>query len=431
VAQDEEPDLTRLDRSEGVPDHRVPAGIAREIAGEGGLVTFARFMDLALTHPTDGYYRQVDRLLGPQGHFSTAPRLSPAFGRAVARLVGDLVEASLSDDLGRGGGRVPETSADHATSPSLGISSDSGARPAVIELGGGEADLAAEMLAAWEVDRPVLRGSSSYRIVEIGEGLRERQRTRLADLAQRGWRIGWAESLAEAAVGTDPVVVVGNEFLDALPVHLIDVRGEETREAYVELEGGSRGVPRERWGRVSPEAEQELVFLFGTAGAGGLRCVASGGVIELRPSAGDLVREVTGIMPRGCLLTIDYGEYRAQGRTVRGYFRHEAVDGPYARIGRQDLTADVDFRALDLHGREAGFEVVLYATVADMLRADGGEARLLMLRERASGRSSLGGAGAETSDQTLDADREATVLEALLDREGLGGAFKLMLQVRE
>jgi SAM-dependent MidA family methyltransferase len=110
-----------------------------------------------------------------------------------------------------------------------------------------------------------------------------------------------------------------------------------------------------------------------------------------------------------------------RGRTLRGYFRHQRVFDPYVRIGRQDLTADVDFSALDLHGRQVGFETVLFTSVAALLCADGGEDRLRRLHTTAGG----------TSSRALTADREATVLEALLDDEGIGGTFKVMLQVKE
>jgi SAM-dependent MidA family methyltransferase len=81
------------------------------------------------------------------------------------------------------------------------------------------------------------------------------------------------------------------------------------------------------------------------------------------------------------------------------------------------LTADVDFRALDMHGTALGFETVLYVTVAEFLRGAGAEVELDRARKAAS--------------TSLDIDREATVLAALLDPEDVGGRFKVMLQVRE
>ena len=55
----------------------------------------------------------------------------------------------------------------------------------------------------------------------------------------------------------------------------------------------------------------------------------------------------------------------------RGYFKHQLVVDILARPGRQDLTADVDFAALDLHGRREGFETVLFTTLAAFLSGGG------------------------------------------------------------
>jgi SAM-dependent MidA family methyltransferase len=419
------------DRSAGAPS--VPAGIAREIEAEGGRVTFARFMELALTHPTDGYYRRVGGrggpLLGRRGHFSTAPHLSPSFRRAVCRLVTDLVDASLV--------AAPAIAAPVSGGPQTGAPSEARACAcppmAIIELGGGEGDLAGAVLGGWGENRLDLRERVVYSIVEIGEGLRNLQRKAVARALAQGWEVRWADDLAGAAAATRPAVMVGNEFVDALPVHIVDVRGPRPLEAWVGVDQGG-GIAGEVWDDLSPEAGAELGLLFAGADRERLQSLSRDGIIELRPAIGSFMRQVAAIMPECCLLTIDYGGWPSgvetetgcwcrpsgepsYGRTVRGYFRHQPVSDPYARVGRQDLTADVDFRALDLHGRGIGFETVLYTSVAALLLADGGEEELRALRASAGG--------------SLEADREASILEALLDDEGLGGAFKVMLQVRE
>ena len=409
----------------------VPAGIAREIAVEGGRVTFARFMELALTHPTEGYYSRADALLGPRGDFSTAPCLSPEFNEAVGRLLEELVTAAAA-------------SAEDDRSKEL------------IELGGGAGDLARAVLRRWQREQPDLRERVVYTIVEVGERLRARQRRALAPLIEVGWRVAWAPTLEAGVAAAGRTVVIGNEFIDALPVHLVDVRGKQPLEAWVEIgPAGGPGKatgPRESWGAPSAEAEAELRTVFGTREAAALRPLSRDGFIEIRPSVGALLGRLAAGSRSCCLVTIDYGGWfggrrgreggaanamgtgsratvgaagggrrertpaRLYGRTLRGYFRHRLVTDLYVRVGRQDLTADVDFRALDLHGRRAGFETVLYTTVADMLRGDSAEDKLHALQHRARG--------------SLGADRRATVLEGLLDDEGLGGAFRLMLQVR-
>jgi SAM-dependent MidA family methyltransferase len=430
-------------------------GIAGAIAAEGGRVTFARFMELALTHPTLGYYSRVERLLRAGGDFSTAPALSPFFSRTLARLATELVDAALAEAAASG--------ADAAAPGGPLATMVLADRPSVVELGGGEGHLAAAILAFWQSERPEWRDKVAYRIVEVGASLRERQAAAVAGPVAAGWEVGWGLDLEEACAGTRPVVMVGNEFLDTLPVHLLDVSGDEAREAYVVVAGpgsartGGPAAPPgdlvQTWDVVSGEAAAEVELLFGTLDPRHLRALTEDGVLEVFPALGGFLRRVAGLMPSGSLVSVDYGEWfpglsgevvpglsgdpalggaaPAMGcglgarplrrRTIRGYFKHQLVADPLARPGRQDLTADVDFSALDLHGRREGFETVVFATLAAFLRGGGAEDELRALRAGT----------AETASDTLEADRQATVLESLLDEEDLGAAFKVMVQVRE
>jgi SAM-dependent MidA family methyltransferase len=86
-------------------------------------------------------------------------------------------------------------------------------------------------------------------------------------------------------------------------------------------------------------------------------------------------------------------------------------------VGRQDLTADVDFRALALHGAQAGFDCLVYTSLAAFLRGMGAGEELDHLRAQAA--------------RSLDRDMEASALEALMVPGGLGESFKVMVQVRE
>lgn len=113
-----------------------------------------------------------------------------------------------------------------------------------------------------------------------------------------------------------------------------------------------------------------------------------------------------------------------RGRTVRGHFKHQPVHDVLARAGSQDLTADVDFYAVDLHGRQEGFETVVFATLSAFLRGGGAEEELQGLLAGTAPFSGIAG-------DPLEADRQAAVLRSLLDERDLGSAFKLMVQVRE
>jgi SAM-dependent MidA family methyltransferase len=264
------------------------------------------------------------------------------------------------------------------------------------------------------------------------------------------------------------VVILGNEFIDALPVHLVDLRGEQIGEIWVSSNGGLV----EEWGELSAAAARELAFLLGgedssefpdeydSEDLASLRALTVDGIIELRPAVAGLMSDIAAVMPAGSLVSIDYGEWYGEGReaeeesagsqppaapgaaapprrsldpsrttrspllrgrTVRGYFRHQMTRDPLTRIGRQDLTADVDFSALDRHGSAAGFETVVFTNLARLLAGGGGAQELAVLR---------GPCGAAHPD-VLEMERQAGVLAALLDEEDLGGSFKVMIQVRE
>ena len=406
-------------RGGDAPRFPVASSIAGCVEAEGGEVTFARFMEFALTHPTLGYYSRADRLLRHGGDFSTAPALSPFFNTTLARLLTELVEASLTATEGGDGSEGPVPG---------------GGKPSVVELGGGEGHLAEGVLRHWDEERPDLRERVAYRIVEIGGRLRQRQAVAVAELRAAGWDVAWGPDPERASAGTRPVVMFGNEFLDALPAHVVLVADGVLREEYVKA--GPRGL-EQTWGEPSPAAADEIRLLFGTTDPQGLADLTDDGNIEVVPALGGMLEHVSAAMPSGSLVTVDYGEWfpgipnpgeswgpvgRARRRrTVRGYFKHQTVLDPLARAGSQDLTADVDFAALDLHGREAGFETVLFTTLAAFLRAGGAEQEL----------QSLGcGCILAAAADPLESDRQATVLKSLLDEQGLGGAFKLMVQVR-
>jgi SAM-dependent MidA family methyltransferase len=270
--------------------------------------------------------------------------------------------------------------------------------------------------------------------VEVGAGLRERQAAALDELSAAGWDVGWGVNLDSACVGVRSVVVVGNEFLDSLPVHLVQAGQAALREVYVT--NGPSGLGQ-TWGDLSDEAAAEIERLFGTLDPLRLRGLGDDGFLEVRPGVGGLMRQVARVMPSGSLVNIDYGEWfpplpaccqlqgaeRAsrRGRTIRGYFKGQMVMDPLKRAGGQDLTADVDFSAVDLHGRREGFEMVLFTSLAAFLRAGGAEQEVHHLHTRA----------ADAQADLLEADRQATVLANLLDQQDLGGIFKVMVQTKE
>ena len=158
------------------------AEIRREIELAGGWIDFARYMELALYTPGLGYYAAGATKLGGAGDFVTAPELSSLFSQTLARQVAQLL-AQPSDE--------------------------------VIELGAGSGRMARDLLLA--LDNLELL-PSQYSIVEISAELRARQQETmlvLPDALRR--RVRWLDALPPRITG----LVLANEVLDALPVHVV------------------------------------------------------------------------------------------------------------------------------------------------------------------------------------------------------------------
>ncbi|MDR0440259.1 MAG: SAM-dependent methyltransferase, partial [Candidatus Accumulibacter sp.] len=166
--------------------------IREEISNADGWIGFDRFMEMALYTPRLGYYSGGAHKFGAAGDFVTAPELTPIFAQTLAAQAQPILAASA---------------------------------PYIIEVGAGSGRLAADLLL--ELER---RGClpERYRILDLSGELRERQRATLAECAPHLLsRVGWLDRLPERFSG----LVLANELLDAMPVHLVRWGGEESPDA--------------------------------------------------------------------------------------------------------------------------------------------------------------------------------------------------------
>lgn len=381
----------------------VPPSIAAVIAAEGGRVPFSRFMELALLDPEAGYYRRGGGQVGRAGDFVTVPSRVPLFNTAMAALLADVVDALADEtDGGRSGKGCVH----------------------VIEIGGGRGEMSAGILEAWQRTRPDLASYVTWTMVEPGPTLSDMQWDAVRGAVRAGWRVGRQSDRVYLPAG--PRVIVTNELIDALPVHIVDVSGDDLWERGVELDATGT-VLKEVHLPPRPETCRELEFLFGTVEASRLRGYTQDGTIELRPAAEVFLASVASGESSACVVTVDYGGWpvrpgfpdgdEAYRRTVRAYLRHERRQELLRYVGRQDLTADVDFGALAAHGRSVGLECLLYTPLASLLAAAGGGHEVERIRQAGS--------------PSLEDDIMASWLECLLDPADLGGLFKVMVQVRE
>src|SRR5476649_1438486 len=174
--------------------HALQHLIAADIERHSGAISFSRFMELALYSPDLGYYSGGAAKLGKDGDFTTAPELTPLFGAALAQLAAAIIAQSA---------------------------------PQILEFGAGTGKLAFDILSEMAVAGVAIE---RYFIVELSGELRARQQEKLRDFPN----VRWLDEFQDAFDG----VVVGNEVLDAMPVHLVTKHPQGWQELQVTVRDG-------------------------------------------------------------------------------------------------------------------------------------------------------------------------------------------------
>ena len=321
-------------------------------------------MAMALYDPEGGYYSRRNPI-GAQGDFITAPEISQVFGELIG-----LWCAVVWDQLGR---------------------SD----PVVLaELGPGRGVLMNDLLRA-AATVPDFRHALRLYLIETSAVLRADQEARLAQFDPT-----WVPRLEDLPEG--PLLLVANEFLDALPIRQFVRRGVYWSERLVTLSGeDSFTFVEAPPSPVSALLAPEVLRLSAEEGA----------VIEICPVALALAAALGARFSRqpGAALFVDYGYFpSAPGDTLRGLSRHRAVPALEAP-GTADLSAHVDFAAFAETARACGAETHGPLAQGRFLAGLGARERAATLRARA------------TTSQRRAIDRG---VERLLDPGDMGTLFK-------
>ena len=302
------------------------ARIGEAIATEGGWIPFARFMELVLYAPGLGYYSGGAHKFGAAGDFVTAPEMTPAFAQTLATQALQVMNES---------------------------------RPHILEVGAGSGRLAADLLAEL-AQRESL--PERYAILELSGELRERQRQTLAATVPALLpRVEWLDRLPERFDG----LVLANELLDAMPVHLVRWLPDGIVERGVAC-GGQGFIWADRPAAGALRARAESLAAEGVPQDDYLS--------EIGLAAAAWTASWGTILGRGALLLIDYGFPRREfyhpqrsAGTVMCHYRHHSHPDPFYLPGLQDITAHVDFTAIAEAGTEAGLDFLGYTTQAQFL----------------------------------------------------------------
>lgn len=302
------------------------AYIRDEIKTNGGNISFARFMQLALYHPEWGYYCRENVAIGKEGDFTTAPHLSPLFAHCFAR-------AAMT------------------VFPHLD-------KKNVLEIGAGQGQFAYDFLAALK-EKDTL--PDYYFIYEISKSLREKQQEflKLAD-PDIFSRMVWLDKLPTHFSG----LIIANEVLDALPVHCFRIDNDLVKERRVAYENDFV------WQLDEPTKElKNAVELIQHECA-----LYNGYESEINLGLDAFIETLAVSLSQGIILFADYGygrrEYyhpqRAQG-TLTCFFQHTRHPNPLLHPGQQDITAHVDFSALAESAAAHGLNLDGFTTQAAFL----------------------------------------------------------------
>ena len=312
----------------------------RTMIAERGPITVEQYMQLALAHPDLGYYMNRDPF-GATGDFTTAPEISQMFGELIG-----LWTAEVWSSMG---------------SPSP---------VRLVELGPGRGTLMSDALRAARIV-PAFRSALDVRLVETSPALAAMQHELLVD---SGAAVSWAQTLKEVPDG--PAIVIGNEFLDALPVRQFVRVNSQWRERTVRVNG-----------------EGALVFDVADKPEPYIRASAANSeVLEVNPSGHRLMFELGSriVKQGGAALLIDYG--RAEpgfGDTLQALRRHEKVD-PLACPGEADLTVHADFPAVLAAAAAQGAETAILTQAGFLARMGLGARCEALVRARPDRAATLG-----------------------------------------
>jgi SAM-dependent MidA family methyltransferase len=306
--------------------HALHTLIADDILRHDDWISFARYMELALYAPDIGYYTGGAAKLGKEGDFTTAPEMTPLFGKTLAQVAAQLMTQTV---------------------------------PQILEFGAGTGKLAVDILTELATAGVT---AASYFIVELSGEMRARQEHALRDFPQ----VVWLDRLPEAFSG----VVIGNEVLDALPVHLVT----KTDRGWME-----RGVGL---------ADRQLVYCDRACDPALVQQIVHadtlpiGYLTEVHPVAAGFMHSLAEMLcagyrdsgQGGAALLIDYGfpghEYYLDQRlegTLMCHYRHHAHPDPFYLPGLQDITAHVDFTAIARAALDGGLELLTYTGQAAFL----------------------------------------------------------------
>lgn len=275
------------------------------------LISYAEFMELALYHPTKGYYMRDQVKIGKSGDFITTSNVSDIFGTIFSKwFLKQVINNSIT--------------------------------PAVCEIGAGNGRFAKAFLDTWNAETNI---PLSYYIVETSPFHRQLQRE-LLPINQQVFQI---EQFSDIKPFNG--LVFSNELFDALPVNVIEMKNGELYEVMIGSDG--KDLIEQRVPLSNLEIQSYLVDQ-------GITLVENQRM-EIPLQMETVLKAFTETLESGLIATIDYGytkqEWKDPARksgSLRGYYKHQMITNVLLNPGEMDITSHVHFDGLIEKGEELG-----------------------------------------------------------------------------
>ena len=277
------------------------------------MISYAEYMELALYHPTEGYYIKSRQKIGKGGDFYTSSNISYIFGK----LIGKWFAKNISRlDL----------------------------PPVICEIGAGNGRFARAFILGWN---ELSDAALTYCIVEESPYHRELQSKELSGL--ENVQVTYAPSFE--ASGVSEGFVFSNELFDAFPVHVVEKREGLVQEVFIACEQDrliEKLVPVRDEQIVAFLQEQSLVLEEGQR-------------IEVPLAMEPFLKSISDHLIKGMMITVDYGYTNEQWMepsrrkgSLRGYYQHQMHHDVLHMPGEMDITSHVHFDALITQGEKHG-----------------------------------------------------------------------------
>ena len=349
-------------------------------------ITFAEYMNLVLYHPQYGYYSSGIVEIGSTGDFFTSSSLGEDFGQLLASQWWDMWQTMNCP--------VPFS---------------------IVEMGGGNGRTAYDILKYLQTFYPDFSQAVEYILIEESPELFRVQQEALKSL--KGINITW-KTWQEIPDNSIIGCFFSNELVDAFPVHLVGIKNNKLQEIYLTKE---EEKIIETHGEISTPKLQNYFNLVEIDLL--TKDYPEDYRTEVNLAALDWLSTVSNKLQKGYIFTIDYGypatkyyhPQRYEG-TLKCYYQHRHHNNPYINLGYQDITAHVDFTALEKQGQLCGLEKIGFTQQGMLLMALGLGDRLNQL---SSGKYDI-----------QEVFRRRDALHQLIAPTGLGG-FGVLIQGKQ